>query len=303
MMSLIDRTAIRIAFLADIHGNLPALEAVLTDLQHMAPDAVYLLGDQINRAPWNNEVMDQLVDRSWPMILGNHEWVIARLGTPDNRPPFTDRTQFPTLWWTADQLKPHHMQTVRSLPAELHLDFPDAPPLRLIHGKPGNSFVGYLPEAGDEQLADELQDVPDPILVVAHTHRPMIRTIPRRTAGAASAQWQLFNGGSVGMPYNGDPRAQYLLLDARNGQWQPTLRGVEYDHSGLAEAFRASGMVDAVGPSAELHLRTALTGHPWSSDFGYWYRQQPPQVRKDMAAAVELYLRHHGPGHWAFPLG
>ena len=50
----------RVAFLADIHGNLPALEAVLRDLAHQAPDAVYLVGDQINRCPWNNEVLDLL---------------------------------------------------------------------------------------------------------------------------------------------------------------------------------------------------------------------------------------------------
>jgi predicted phosphodiesterase len=50
----------RLAFLSDIHGNLPALEAVVDDLKSTAPDAVYLMGDQISRVPWHNEVMDLL---------------------------------------------------------------------------------------------------------------------------------------------------------------------------------------------------------------------------------------------------
>jgi len=294
----------RIAILADIHGNLPALEAVLADLTQQAPDAVYLLGDSINRCPWNNEVLDCLTARGWPSICGNHELVIGRLGTPQNRPPFTDRVRFPTLWWTAEQLTPRHLQAIRLLPAELRLDLDGCPPLRLLHGKPGNPFVGFLPEAHDESLADELATTAEAVVVCAHTHRPLLRTVRRLAADAAGPRaWHIFNGGSVGLPYNGDPRAQYLLLDGKGQQWRPILRRVDYDHSGLAAAFAASGMMEEVGPLAELHLRTALTGDPWTSDFGYWMSQQPAAHRNDMATAVERYLRRHGPGRWAFSLG
>jgi NAD(P)-dependent dehydrogenase (short-subunit alcohol dehydrogenase family) len=73
----------RIAVLADIHGNLPALEAVIADLHTQAPDAVYLAGDQICRVPWHNEVMAIVREQGWPGIFGNHEWVIGRIGTPN----------------------------------------------------------------------------------------------------------------------------------------------------------------------------------------------------------------------------
>ena len=58
--------------------------------------------------------------------------------------------------------------------------------------------------------------------------------------------------------------------------------------------------LDAAGPLARLDLRTVQTGHPWTSDFGVWMRFQPKSMRADMSHAVDVYLRTHGPGNWAF---
>ncbi|MDQ3247748.1 MAG: metallophosphatase family protein [Chloroflexota bacterium] len=283
----------RIAILADIHGNLPALEAALTDVQAQAPDAVYLAGDQINRCPWNNQVLDLLDSLGWPAIYGNHELVIGRLNTNVNPPPFTDRTRFIDLWWTQEQLYAHHLAAIRSLPAERTLHFAGTAPIRLLHGIPGNPFIGLLAEMSDQTIGDLLAPVCEPVIVCAHTHRPLVRKVDR---------WQVFNGGSVGASYNGDPRAHYLLLDALNGNWQPTFRRVDYDHSVIPVAFRTSGLLDALGRLGDLHLRTVLDGNPWSSDFGYWMRTQPPTLHDDLDSAVAAYLQQHGPGHWAFDM-
>jgi hypothetical protein len=121
-----------------------------------------------------------------------------------------------------------------------------------------------------------------------------------RTVGSGIRTRRILNGGSVGLPYNGDPRAQYLLLDGCAGDWQPAFRAVEYDHEPLRAAFYTSGMMDAVGPMSELHLRTAMTAQPWSSDFGQWMQHQPPALAADTALAVRRYLDSHGPGQWAF---
>ena len=75
--------SLRLAFLGDIHGNLPALEAVLNDIDQQAPDAVFLLGDLINRCPWTRDVIDILRQRNWPSVQGNHDLVLAQLNTPD----------------------------------------------------------------------------------------------------------------------------------------------------------------------------------------------------------------------------
>jgi predicted phosphodiesterase len=284
---------VRLAVLADIHGNLPALEAVLADLRGQSPDAVYLAGDQINRCPWNTEVLDLLATTGWPAIQGNHEYVIGRINTPENFSPFTNRQRFAGLWWTQAQLSPTHLATIRQWPAELHLEFGSAPPIRLIHGIPGNPFVGLLPSTDDVILQHSLREVVEPVVITAHTHRPMIRQ---------SGRWLILNGGSIGAPYNGDPRAQYLLIDAKYNRWQPTLRQVAYDRTGIADAFARSGFLAAAGPLAELDLRTILTGEPWASDFGHWMKSQPPALHSDLPTAVQRYLQTHGPGHWAFDL-
>lgn len=281
----------RLAFLADIHGNLPALEAVVEDLRRQKVSQVYLVGDQISRVPWHNEVMDLLGSFGWPGIYGNHEWVIGRLGTPANRPPFTDRERFSTLWWTMETLRTEHLQAVRRLPGELCLEFGDAPSIRLIHGVPGNPFAGIFPFSLGGNVAEALRNVEEEYVVAGHTHRPMDRRIER---------WRVLNGGSVGLPYNGDPRAQYLVLEWDGRQWSPEFRQVDFDHSMLREQFERSGMLEAAGVTGELHVLTATTGEPWSSDFAWWLHQQPAAAHATMESAVAAYLRQHGPGRWAF---
>ena len=281
----------RLAFVADIHGNLLALEAILADLQQQKPDAVYLVGDQVNRCPWNNEVMALVGDQGWPAIAGNHDLIVGMINTPQNRPPFTNQVRFPTLWWTQAQLTETHLAVLRQWPEELTITLDGLPAIRVVHGIPGNAFVGILPEDREQKVRQLLTGMTEPILVCGHVHRPLARTVDR---------WQVFNGGSVGIPYNSDPRAQYLLLDSVDHQWVPTFRRIEYDHSPIAQAFITSGMQAAIGAIAELHLRTVLTGEPWTSDFGHWLKFQTAELNNDMPNAIERYLQQHGPGRWAF---
>ena len=286
---------LRLAFLGDIHGNLPALEAVLADVHAHSPDAVYLVGDQINRCPWHNEVLDLLDTYGWPTIAGNHELIIGIIGTPHNYPPFTDRNRFAVLWWTCETLAPQHLRAIRTLPEQLHIHIDGAPPILMTHGTPGDAEVGFYPGFDDDTMRRFLVNVDEPVIVAGHTHRPLDRNLGR---------WRVLNGGAVGLPYNGDPRAQYLLLDLMatpaGPAWAPRFRQVDYDRLRVADAFVASGLLDAAGPLARLDLRTVQTGHPWTSDFGVWMRFQPKSMRADMSHAVDVYLRTHGPGNWAF---
>jgi len=289
----------RLAFLADIHGNLPGFEAVLADLARQSPDAVYLVGDQINRCPWNNEVMDLIDDLGWPAIQGNHELIVGVINTPHNWYPFTKRYRFPILWWTQEHLAARHLHTIRALPEALHIAIDSAPPIFMVHGVPGNPHVGFYPTIPDATIQEMLAGIDEPLVVCAHTHRPLDRQ---------SEPWRILNTGSVGLPYNGDPRAQYLLLDLVFGPegaaWRPTFRQVFYDHSVIPLAYKSSGIQEIGGAIAELALRTLMNGDPWSSDFGVWLRRRPPEQRPDnsagMDAAVRVYLQECGPGRWAF---
>ena len=198
------------------------------------------------------------------------------------------------MWWTWSQLTQADLALLGALPDELPIHLPGLPALRMLHGVPGNPFLGIYPEMSDEKVAAALAPMQESILVCGHTHRTLDRT---------SGRWRIINAGSVGLPYNGDPRAQYAILDGIDGEWQTTFRQVDYDRERVRRAFATSGMAAEVGPMSELSLRTVLAGEPYASDFGAWLRTQPDETRVNPGASVATYLQTHGPGHWAFFMG
>ena len=279
----------RIAILADIHGNLPALEAVAQDLRHRQPDRVYVAGDLINRCPWSNEVLDFVAAEGWPALAGNHELVVQMLGAPDCPAAFQDRQRFADLWWTRERLTAKHLDELADLPDEIWITEGDLPAVYLVHGVPGNPFVGFMPDMPDAQMARYLSGVDAPVVIGAHSHRPLERRLSGRL---------VLNPGSVGMPYNGDPRAQYLLLDAEDKQWRASFCRVAYDRELVRRTFIEQGLFDAYGPLGRLYLLTIESGEPWVSDFTHWMncRSNAPGLTQ----AVSAYLDIHGPGHWSF---
>ena len=300
---------LRLAFLGDIHGNLPALEVVLDDIDRHAPDAVFLLGDLINRCPWTLEVLEVLRARKWLSVQGNHDLVLALLHTPEGWPQFNDKNRFPNVHWTWEQLCPQDISYLLNLPHDLLIEIEGAPRLRLFHGLPGDPFAGIMPDADEQAVSSQIAIYDEPILICGHTHQPLNRTIAglRHASHNALAQpglQRILNPGSVGMPYNGVPRAHYLLLDLvkENGHldWQPRFQQLEYDHKRVARTFRSSGLLEACGAIGKLNLRTIQDGLPWASDYGQWVRNQPQSLRSDPEAAVDLYLQTHGPSQWAF---
>jgi predicted phosphodiesterase len=281
----------RLAVLADIHGNLPALEAVAADLEEQAPDAVVLAGDQVNRCPWSGEVLDLIDDRQWPAIAGNHDWIVSVLATPASPPIFADRVRYADFWHTWASLTPEHFEILAGLPFERVLRYEDGPSIRLLHGLKDNPFEGFTAEMSDARIAKLLGGIDEPVVISAHTHVPLARQVGRQV---------VYNPGSVGMPYNGDPRAQYLLLDGDGSRWLPTFRQVDYDRERVRKVFVKVRIVAAYGPLGPLYLRTLMTGQPWASDFLIWLRAQKAETQGDLAASVDAYLERHGPGQWAF---
>ena len=201
---------LRLAFLGDIHGNLPALEAVLDDIDRHAPDAVFLLGDLINRCPWTLEVLEVLRARKWLSVQGNHDLVLALLHTPEGWPQFNDKNRFPNVHWTWEQLCPQDISYLLNLPHDLLIEIEGAPRLRLFHGLPGDPFAGIMPDADEQAVSSQIAIYDEPILICGHTHQPLNRTIAglphaSHNALAQPGLQRILNPGSVGMPYNGVP--------------------------------------------------------------------------------------------------
>lgn len=206
-----------LAILYDVHGNLPALEAVLDDAAVAGAERFLLGGDYALFGAWPAETvarLDALRGATW--IRGNGErWTAEPAQAPVE--PVREATRA-----CAQALGETTVARLAALPSEAVIDG-----ARYVHGSPGSDLIGLLPEPADdeEQL---LAPVHERRLVAGHTHLPFERV----SAGGIA----LLNPGSVGMPFDRDPRAAYALLHA-DGQVER--RRVSYPHTEAAAAVRA----------------------------------------------------------------
>jgi hypothetical protein len=106
----------KLAILADIHGNLPALEAVISALERIQPDYVIVNGDLINGTPFSVEVVDCIRSLDWVVLRGNHEFYLLDLGTPRAVPGSDDPRRWGQLHWLAARMRPDQVAYLAMLP-------------------------------------------------------------------------------------------------------------------------------------------------------------------------------------------
>ncbi len=217
----------RLAILADIHGNVLALEAVIADLAEAAPDLVVNLGDCVSGPLWPRETLDILVAKGWPTVRGNHD----RWGAETPR-----AEQIGCDAYAYDMLDARGRAWLGALPLTLRRD-----DMLMFHARPDddNAYLldtvadGVMTFAAKEEIASRLGAHRAPLMLCGHSHLPRVV----RWDGAL-----IVNPGSVGCPgYDdptppsphimevGSPHARYALATLRNGEWRVDLRAVAYD--------------------------------------------------------------------------
>jgi predicted phosphodiesterase len=222
-----------LAVLYDVHGNLPALEAVIADAEAAGADGWILGGDYALFGGWPAETVERLrsLERAtW--IRGNGErWTCDPDAAPDN-PIVPGAVAFSRAALGEDTIDDLASLTF-SLPCE---------GLLVCHGSPLSDIDSFAPEDGSRD--EELLDGTDAKRVLfGHTHLPFRRV--------SDGGVELVNPGSVGMPFDGDPRASYALL---GGDGTLTHRRVGYDFAASAARVRAigEGWSDVVARRIEL---------------------------------------------------
>jgi len=203
---------VRIAVISDIHGNLTALEAVLKDINERGVDQVINLGDLVFRGPYPSEVLAALQDLKAPTLRGNTEDMLFQDW------PAGDWRQ-EVAEWTRSVLSPDELAYLRGLPFSLRLELDDYKFL-LVHASTRDNNQGFVAETPEEQLLELLGPPDHDALVAGHVHRQFLR----RAAGRL-----LINPGAVGLPFDGDPRAAYCILDSAPGRLDVQLVRVAYD--------------------------------------------------------------------------
>jgi predicted phosphodiesterase len=205
-----------LALIYDVHGNLPALEAVLADAREQGADGYLVGGDVALFGPWPEATVARLRELSpatW--IRGNGErWTADPQAAPEPVRGATAAARAALGGELVDELA--------ALPESAALG-----DTRAWHGSPVSDVRSFTPAPGDDE-AELLAGVSERRLVFGHTHLPFRRS---STVGDV----ELVNPGSVGMPFDGDHRAAYALLAADR---TVTHRRVAYDHAAVPAALR-----------------------------------------------------------------
>jgi diadenosine tetraphosphatase ApaH/serine/threonine PP2A family protein phosphatase len=231
----------KIAVLSDIHGNMDALEQVLADIDGRGVASVLSLGDNIGYGAEPERVVQALMARGIPSVLGNHELAAKKPGFLGWFNP-TART---SLTMTLRMLSAESMAFIAGLP-----NFRVIHGCRLVHGFPPDSPTLYLFQVSPEVQQKTLRDLPERICFVGHTHvLGLIRHDGRTLADVAFKEGAnrldpvmqyLVNIGSVGQPRDGDPRAKYVIWDPAESTLE--IRCVPYDARAAAAKIIAAGM-------------------------------------------------------------
>lgn len=253
----------RLAVLSDIHGNLPALEAVLTDLRQFTVDHVIVAGDTINWGPFNRDVLERVLNAGWAVIRGNNELYLLDYETP-RAPKSWDAFTMPP--WLHAQVNTY-LPELSSWPDTLQLRFRDAPALRVYHGLPTTPFKGIHPLMSEESITEILAPIEENTYLSGHTHLMLDKFIGRH---------HVLNPSTVGCPLDGFEGATYLLLEGDWDGWQATFRRVPCDFSPCIREFERQGFVEQVGPMGRLVMEEFVVSRLRLWPFKAWLAEQFP---------------------------
>lgn len=236
-----------IALLADVHGNLEALDAVLADVDKRAPGArIIVAGDIVGYGPDPEACLDRLLARDALMVRGNHEEMV--LGMRDDSQCVA--AGIFAVAWTRRRLSRTTVASLRKLPSLADI----SPALVVCHGSLDDAgcYVSDGPRA--LTVLERMRTVRPQarLLVCGHTHMPMCfsrtRGLTSHREGAAlhvdPADAHLINPGAVGQARDGVPRGRYALFDPDTSML--TFHSVPYDHAATIEKLRDAGLVARV---------------------------------------------------------
>ncbi|HEY1390365.1 MAG TPA: metallophosphoesterase family protein [Ktedonobacterales bacterium] len=227
----------RIGLIADIHGNLMALETVLAELAREPLDQLVCLGDVAALGPQPGEVLARLRALGCPVVMGNTDaWLLAPPSAVDG-----DRFDRALTQWTIAQLTDDDRAHIASFPPTIELALGDGRALLCFHGSPRSYDDVIVATTPDDELRAMLGDIQATILAGGHTHLQMLRRF-----GDA----HLVNVGSVGLAGVGAATqknqhvrwAEYAVVDSDGDRLEIALRRTPLNVDQMVAVARASGM-------------------------------------------------------------
>lgn len=276
----------RIAILADIHGNLPAFEAALAHVANEGVDQIVLAGDIVNGSPDSARCWQLARSLNCPMLRGNHERYVFDYGTSAAN-SLWETELFSPVQWTVSQFTDRERAAMAKLPMALRL--PEMADLLLTHASPKNDQQSIRPYSPQSVVQEIFGDVAERTIVRGHNH---LNSVYR---------WrdkQIITVGSVGLPLDSNPSAQYNILERCKNQWHNKPQAVTYDVEATLRRFKETGYLEAAYPMSRLFLREVATASyaftPFLRTYQHWKQTDPDGLGAlSLATAIDTFLKFY----------
>jgi predicted phosphodiesterase len=229
---------VRIAALSDVHGNLPALEAVRRAVHAARPDFVAVCGDLVFNGPdpvGTLALVRELEQAGAHVIAGNTDLAVADGDYTAAFPWFTEGapdSYKAAAEWAHDQIGDDGVDYLRRLPWERRLRIGDDLVL-FCHASPGSLTDGFPVDLDPVVTIDRLSRTDARVIVCGHTHVPEVREVGWRT---------IVNAGSAGYIFDGDPTASWALIEIDDGEIKAEIHRTTYDVMAASDALSARGL-------------------------------------------------------------
>ncbi|EIC20401.1 metallophosphoesterase family protein [Thiorhodovibrio frisius] len=280
----------KVAVFSDVQGNIQAFEQAIAIIDAWQPDLVATAGDLINRGPDNHSCLALFEQRrrqhGWLAVRGNHEAWVSRWSREGARTP-QEQAMFAFTDWTCRQLG-ELAQRLDHWPDHLCFDAPGDRPgcgadlwVHIAHGTLAGNRDGISPRTADESLQDKLPaDLA--LYITGHTHK--VHT--RRVLGM-----DIVNVGSVGSPFDDDPRGSLGLFSFYRGRWHTEIRRFDYDREQSTRRFEESGFLDQGGPLAQVIFAEWQQARPLLAHWRHQYEAAVMAGEVDLQWSVDQFLR------------
>lgn len=207
----------KIAVISNLHANLPALDAVLNHAREREVEAFWCLGDLIGYHPHPDLIISRLQELDAVSVLGDFDRRVLKFPIKKEKWRLTKRSEeFLAVQWASENLSPASLNYLENLPEEIKTAVEEVKIL-LVHGDPCTIKEGLTSETSKRRFLQLSVESNVDIVISGHSHLPFYYQIDKT---------RFFNPGSVGSPFDGDPRASYLILEMG-----PKIRGEDHHHS------------------------------------------------------------------------